>query len=64
MITRTIICDRCGASETETQQNGGWKGWGQVNGISANGVENPHLCPACLETVATIAYGENEEDYK
>lgn len=61
MIIRTIVCDRCGGRETEREPNAGWPGWGQVNGISANGTDNPHLCPTCLKIIATVAYGNKEE---
>lgn len=52
MIKRTIECDICGKSQTETCANEGWAGWGQIQGFTLNGSDNPYLCPQHLSDVA------------
>lgn len=51
-ITRTITCDICCKTATETVPNEGWPGWGGLHGIALNGVTNPTLCPTDLARVA------------
>lgn len=52
MILRTIKCDVCGAVETEKTAGSGWNGWGSLQGVSLNGVDNPSLCKEHLAKVA------------
>jgi hypothetical protein len=52
MILRTITCDVCGNSATETTPGEGWPGWGALQGIKLNGVDNPNLCPKHLAAAA------------
>lgn len=51
-ILRTIKCDVCGEVDTEPFPNAGWMGWGGLNGVAFNGVDNPSLCPKHLAAVA------------
>lgn len=53
-VTRTIICDACGASASETAPNEGWSGWGGLQGVAINDIANPQLCPTCLVRVTNF----------
>lgn len=57
MILRTIKCALCPTTETEPEENAGWKGWGAIQGIVLDGEPNPHVCPVCLGKVAEFADG-------
>lgn len=57
MITRKAICDVCHKEEVEVAQNIGWPGWGAVQGVSLNGVDNPTLCSECLNKVMQFVDG-------
>ena len=48
MIIRSIKCDSCGLIRQESGQGGGFSGWGQINGVALNGIDNPEFCPECL----------------
>lgn len=50
MFLRTVKCDikTCDSTYTENSEGEGFPGWGQLNGVSLDGAENPHLCPICL----------------
>lgn len=54
MILRQVHCDipGCGKSYTEPKPGEGWAGWGSLQGIALNGIENPLLCPEHLSAVA------------
>jgi hypothetical protein len=51
-ILRTIECDVCHKTETETAPNAGWQNWGSIFGIVLNGVDTPNLCAECLMKTA------------
>lgn len=53
---RMITCDveGCHMAHTEVEWGDGHLGWGQLHGISLNGVDNPHLCPVHLGQVANF----------
>ncbi|HKJ87610.1 MAG TPA: hypothetical protein VKA48_03795 [Gammaproteobacteria bacterium] len=53
-VRREIHCDVCGESYLEEAPNAGWPGWGQLQGISLDGADNPHLCPSCLTHAANF----------
>lgn len=44
-IIRTFKCDVCGKEQIEPVPGYGVVGWGSLNGINFNGVDNPILCP-------------------
>lgn len=46
MILRTITCEVCGQTYTEEAHGNGFPGWGALQGITLDGVDNPTLCPA------------------
>ena len=56
-ITRTIDCDACHVKAEEPAPNIGWNGWGALQGVELNGVQNPNLCPDCLAKVAEFIDG-------
>ncbi len=62
MIERRIHCSGCGATAIEApspgQPNPGFPGWGQLRGVSVNGLPDPHLCPKCLPIAASAVFGE------
>lgn len=51
-ILKTIVCDICKEVMVEPTPDAGWEGWGQLSGISLNGIDNPSLCPNHLAQVA------------
>lgn len=57
MNLRTVTCDIKGCVEryTENQSGDGFPGWGQLNGIALNGVDNPYLCPEHLHKISEFA---------
>jgi len=61
MILRMIKCDICGREEREAQPNEGWPGWGALQGVALNGVNNPSICPAHLATVAEFVDSLTED---
>jgi hypothetical protein len=54
MILKQITCDICYAIELETEENAGWKGWGQLQGAAIDDFPNPNLCPKCLSQAASF----------
>lgn len=60
-ILRQIKCDIVGCDNcaVEVTPNSGWPGWGQLNGVTLNGADNPHLCPTHLSTLANCADKES-----
>ena len=54
-ILRTIKCDICGKTQTEENPNEGWAGWGSLQGVKFDGIDNPNLCPEHLEDIADYA---------
>lgn len=52
MILRAIVCDVCGVKYTEANAGSGFPGWGSVNGMALDGIENPSLCPTHLAAAA------------
>lgn len=50
-IERTIKCDICGATATEENKDGGFKGWTGIMGIALDGVPNPSFCPSCSKDI-------------
>lgn len=53
-ISRTIMCDRCGSHAMEPAPNAGWSGWASIQGVRLNGVDNPNICPRCVEVVMRV----------
>lgn len=53
-VIKTIRCDVCKKTEQEKEPNAGWPGWGALQGINLNGVDNPNLCPTHLGHVAEL----------
>lgn len=53
-ILRQIVCDVCENTNMEYTANEGWPGWGSLQGIKLDGIENPSLCPTCLECIASF----------
>lgn len=53
-ISRTIKCDVCGLTAVEEVPMQGWPGWGALQGVILNGVENPNLCPLHLGHTANF----------
>jgi len=54
-VRRTIRCDICKVEYTEREPGDGFPNWGQLHGISLNGVQNPNLCPEHLHALAERA---------
>lgn len=52
MILQYIKCDVCGKEARETKFGEGFKGWGGLNGITLNEIQNPCLCPEHLREAA------------
>lgn len=44
-ILKIFRCDVCGKEHKTKSFEEGAPGWGQLNGICFNGVDNPMLCP-------------------
>jgi rubredoxin len=61
MIKRSIECDVCGWVLNEAKDGAGWPGWGQINGVNLNGVDNPNLCGMCLSRV--MDFVDNMENH-
>ncbi len=57
MILRTIKCDVCGSVHTEPSADDGFEGWGQLQGVCLDGVDNPSLCPQHLTDAANFIDG-------
>ena len=53
-ILKTIECDVCKWSLPEHTPNAGFQGWGAIQGVQLNGVDNPTLCPVCLGKVMPV----------
>ena len=51
-ILRTIKCDVCGKEQTEKTPNQGWSGWGALQGVKMDEIDNPNLCPEDLAKIA------------
>jgi hypothetical protein len=53
-IRRQIECDipGCGEKYLEPKSGDGWEGWGVLQGIALNGIDNPSLCPTHLASAA------------
>lgn len=54
-IIQSIRCDVCGAEMDESQPGAGFPGWGALQGIDLDGVENPSLCPGDLGRLGQFA---------
>jgi hypothetical protein len=50
-IERRIVCDVCKTAQVQVIEGEGFKGWGAVQGVNFNGVDNPTLCPDHLKVV-------------
>ena len=61
-IKKTVCCDICNEMYTEEKPNEGFPEWGQVTGITLNGVDNPYLCPMHLAMTADFINNLVEED--
>lgn len=63
MNLRLIRCDypKCSAQQIEPSTGEGFLGWGQVSGISLDGIPNPALCPDHLALVADALNKLSEE---
>lgn len=53
-ILKTIECDVCKFSIPEPSANAGFQGWGAIQGVQLNGIDNPTLCPFCLGRVMQV----------
>jgi len=49
---RIIECDVCGEQMKEDQTHAGWQYWGELRGVTMNGIDNPTLCPVHLSRAA------------
>ena len=62
-VRRTVCCDICDDMYTEKNPNDGFPGWGQFNGITLDGVDNPYLCPDHLKKAADFV-DDMKEGYR
>jgi len=63
MILKTVTCDICGEDYQELRSGDGFPGWGQLQGIALDGIDNPYFCPTHLAVVANFVSNLRDKEH-